>query len=66
MFEGGFGFFGIFAIISLIGTIFWVWMLVDCLTRRSLQGNEKLIWVLVILLGNVLGALVYFFVGRSR
>jgi hypothetical protein len=41
-------------------------MLIDCLQNPSLQGSEKFVWVLVILFLHVLGALIYFFVGRSR
>ncbi len=41
-------------------------MLVDCLQNPSLQGNDKIVWVLVILFLHVLGALIYFFVGKSR
>ena len=69
MTDSGFGiialFWIVFAVVGLAGSVFWVWMLVDCLTRRSLQGNDKLIWVIVIVFGHFLGALVYFFVGRS-
>jgi len=55
--------FLVFAVLALIATIFWIWMLIDCLTS-NLPSTEKLIWVLVILFLHVLGALIYFFVGR--
>jgi hypothetical protein len=45
---------------------FWIWMLVDCLTNQRLQGTEKIVWVLVIIFLNWIGALVYYFVGRSK
>ena len=45
---------------------FWVWMLVHCLQNQGLDGNEKLIWVLVIIFTHFLGALIYFFVGRTK
>jgi hypothetical protein len=41
-------------------------MLVDCATRESSQGNDKIVWAIIILLTHWLGAAVYFFVRRPR
>ncbi len=43
---------------------FWIWMLVDCLKSEPEGSNEKLIWTLVILLGGIIGALIYLVVRR--
>jgi hypothetical protein len=48
----------------LIPFAFWIWMLVDCLGREPSEGNEKLVWVLVLIFLNWLGALLYYFVRR--
>lgn len=56
---------GVFALISLLATIFWVWMLIDCLTKEPSEGNDKLIWGLVIFLGSLPGALIYYFFRRG-
>lgn len=45
---------------------FWVWALVDCLTKEPSAGNEKIIWVLVILLLSWVGALIYLVVRRPQ
>jgi len=45
---------------------FWIWMLVDCLKHESSEGNDKLVWALVIVLTNWIGALIYFFVRRGE
>ncbi len=58
-----FGLFGI--ILAIVTTLFWIWMLIDCLTNTRLDGVNKIIWLLVIFFLHVLGAIVYFFVGRS-
>jgi hypothetical protein len=50
---------------GLLVTIFWVWMLIDAIKNPRLQGNQRLIWVLVIILVPCLGSLIYFFAGRS-
>jgi len=63
----GFGIFsGLMALFSIAGMAFWIWMLVDCLTKVRSDGNDKLIWTLVIIFGNWIGALIYFFVQRPK
>jgi hypothetical protein len=53
-----------FLIVGLLLSVFWIWMLVDCLTS-SLPSTEKLIWVLVIFFLHILGALLYYFMARQ-
>jgi hypothetical protein len=52
-------------LIGLLITIFWIWMLIDCLTNASIRGTEKIVWVLVIVLTNFIGAVLYYFLARS-
>jgi hypothetical protein len=40
--------------------VFWIWMLVDCLTRDFKEGSERLVWVIVIVFLSLLGALLYY------
>jgi hypothetical protein len=44
----------------------WVWALVDAIKTPdgSFRAGNQLIWVLVILFGNLLGAIIYLVVGR--
>ena len=58
-------FFGVSGLIGLLGFIFWIWMLIDCIKNPRLSGNQRIVWVLVVLILNVLGALIYFFAGRN-
>ena len=53
-------------LLSLASFGFWLWMLIDCLTKMNSEGNDKLIWALVIIFGNFIGAVVYFFVQRPK
>jgi hypothetical protein len=39
--------------------------LVDIL-KNEFTGNNKLIWVLVVLLSWIIGAILYFFIGRKQ
>jgi hypothetical protein len=59
--------FGIVGIIlAVAATIFWVWMLIDALMNPRIQGTEKLVWVLVVLFLHLLGAVLYFVIGREQ
>ncbi|MBI2451978.1 PLDc_N domain-containing protein [Candidatus Pacearchaeota archaeon] len=46
------------AVIALFA--FWIWMIVDCAQRDFRDDTEKIVWILVIVLLSILGALVYF------
>jgi hypothetical protein len=52
--------------VSLALFVFWVWILIDCCTHEPSTGNDKIIWVLVIVLANGIGALIYYFVRRPQ
>jgi len=41
---------------------FWIWMIIDCAKRKFKNKNEMIIWLLVIVLSHVLGALIYYIV----
>ena len=62
-FLAGFGIIGI--ILAVVASILWLWMLIDAIGNSRLNGTEKIIWVLVVLFLHFVGALVYYFVGRS-
>lgn len=34
--------------------------------ERQVKGGNKLVWVLVVIFGNLIGTLVYFFAGREN
>jgi Phospholipase_D-nuclease N-terminal len=48
----------------LIGGAFWLWMIVDCVTHEKNDKDERLIWLLVVLLASLPGALIYFFLRK--
>jgi hypothetical protein len=59
------GFICVFGLIGLAAFAFWIWMLIDAISNLP-SGNEKIVWVLVIVFTGIIGALIYFFVGRKR
>lgn len=52
--------------VSLALFAFWLWMLIHALQNRGLNDSERIVWVIVIIFVNLIGALIYFFVGRPR
>ena len=56
----------VFAGLGILGTIFWLWMLVDCATEEPDEGNNKVVWSLIIAFTHLIGAALYFFVRRPR
>ena len=59
--------FLVFLMLAALGigvTILWIWVLVDCATKEPPEGNDKLVWVLIIVLAGWIGALIYLFARR--
>ena len=56
----------VFVPVVLLLLAFWIWMLVDCATKEPSAGNDKVIWILVIVLTHWIGALIYYFVRRPE
>lgn len=52
-------------LISLIGFSLTIIALVDIL-KSDFKGNNKIVWVLVVLMINVVGAVLYFLIGRGQ
>jgi hypothetical protein len=62
---------GVFALVLIVtlglaALVFWIWMLVHAITNPGLRDVEKLLWVVVIVFVQALGALLYFFIGRPK
>jgi hypothetical protein len=53
-------------LVGLAFFVFWIWMLVDCATKEPSQGNDKIIWILIIVFTHWSGALIYFLVRRPQ
>ena len=54
----------ILALFGIAALVFWIWMLIDCMRREPPESLEKLTWALVILLGTIVGALVYYIIRK--
>ncbi|WP_111683066.1 PLD nuclease N-terminal domain-containing protein [Winogradskyella tangerina] len=52
----------VFVFIGLLPTII---ALID-IVRNEFTGNNKIVWLLVVLFGNFIGAVLYFLIGRQQ
>ena len=71
------GFFGLFWLfisviwlgvfcISILGTVFWVFMLIDIVKRDFPKQDEKTMWVVIVALTGVVGAAIYYFMIKAK
>ncbi len=60
----------LFGIVALAGFAFWIWSLVDAIQRPDAEweqaGQNKLIWILVIVLIGFIGSIIYLLVARPQ
>ena len=62
-------FFVLIGILSIGAIVLWIWALVDCIQvpdDSMYESGNKLIWVLIIVFTNWIGALLYLLIGRPR
>jgi prolipoprotein diacylglyceryltransferase len=57
--------FFIFAV-SALSFIFWIFMLVNCAKRNFKNDNDRIVWLLIIILLGIIGAIVYYFAVESN
>jgi hypothetical protein len=43
----------------------WIWALVDAITNPALDSTMRIVWILVIVFTQIIGAIIYLAVGRS-
>lgn len=59
-----FGCLGGLVLLAIAGTVFWIWALIDCATKEPNEGNQKVVWILVIVFTHFLGAMLYVLIRR--
>lgn len=53
-------------LLSLLAFGIWLWALIDCAVNESSEGNTKIVWVLIIVFTNWIGAILYLLVRRPQ
>lgn len=49
----------------LICIVLWMYCLIDIL-KNKFEGNDKIIWTLVVILIPALGSILYLFIGKTK
>jgi hypothetical protein len=52
--------------VALLELGLMIWALVDVLRRERVRGDNKVVWILVIVLVNIIGPIIYFLLGRNE
>ena len=52
--------------LMILASIFWLWVLIDCVTKEPSEGNDKIVWTILILSLPLIGAGLYYFVRRPE
>ena len=55
----------IIMLINILTLAFWIFAIIDVLSC-NFEGNDKVVWLLVVILLYTLGVVLYFFIGRNR
>ena len=48
--------------VIIIGKAFWIYMVIDCATRKFKDKDSKTVWVLVVALTGLVGSIVYYYI----
>lgn len=60
-------FFILLWLVIVIGIfVLWIWTLIDCIKNEPDEGNEKVVWVVVIAAANWIGAIIYLIMRRPK
>ncbi len=52
-------------LVLLFGLVLPIAAIID-IVRNDFEGNNKLIWVLVVIFFNIIGSILYFLIGRKQ
>jgi hypothetical protein len=62
----GFGILWVFMfLLGIAALVIWVWALVDAIQNPALDSTMRIVWILVIVFTQIIGAIIYLIVGRS-
>ncbi len=58
--------FGLIGLIGIFGTMFWIWMIVDCATNEPSESQDKIMWILIIVLTHFIAHVSTFLYGGQH
>jgi len=48
--------------LAILAFVFWIFMIIDVAKRKFKDETEKIVWILVVVLAGIIGAIIYYFV----
>jgi phospholipase D-like protein len=55
-----------FMVLGFINLGVTLWALLDCAMNEPSQGNDKIVWIIIILVTGLLGSVLYFMFRRPK
>jgi hypothetical protein len=49
-----------------VGFVLWLWALIDCIRRNFTNPNDKILWLVLIILIGYIGPILYLIIGRKK
>jgi predicted metal-binding membrane protein len=56
----------VWIVFGIAALVLWLWALIDAIQNPALDPTMRIVWILVILLTNWIGAVIYLLVARSQ
>ncbi|MBM2820649.1 MAG: hypothetical protein HW405_409 [Candidatus Berkelbacteria bacterium] len=53
-------------VVGGLGFVLWLWALIDCIRREFTNPNDKILWIVLILLLWLIGPILYLIIGRKK
>lgn len=53
-------------LIIITATIFWLWMISDCIHKKFKHRKSMLEWFFILIFTYIIGALIYYFIVKKR
>lgn len=57
---------GFFVLLIILCSILWLWLLIDCIKREFSNPNDKIMWILLFIFTQTIGALIYYLVVKRK
>jgi len=52
--------------LSIAAFVFWILMIIDVANRNFPKEDDKIIWILVVVIAGIIGALIYYFAVKRK
>ena len=56
----------LFIPLGVLAMVFWISMLIDCAVEEPSRGNDKVVWIIIIVFTQLIGAAIYLLVRRPK